>query len=214
MTDHEPPDASVPPPSGLVGPQSDPPDRRDPVVEGDTLVELLTRKIVGQPAALEFIAPYVQMYQAGLAPPDRPAGIFLLLGPTGTGKTRTVEVLAELLHGNPDRMLRIDCGEFQSEHEVAKFPWVASGRALSIGRSDGLTKLVVEPETGRVLGAGIVGAHAGDLIAETVLAMETASNARDVGLTIHPHPTLSETVMFAAEVADGTIVDLPQRRRR
>lgn len=120
MTDHEPPDASVTPPSGLVGPHSDPPDRREPAAEGDTLVELLTRKIVGQPAALEFIAPYVQMYQAGLAPPDRPAGIFLLLGPTGTGKTRTVEALAEVLHGSPKAVLKIDCGEFQSDHEVAK----------------------------------------------------------------------------------------------
>jgi CheY-like chemotaxis protein/MoxR-like ATPase len=120
MTDHEPPDASVPPLPGLVGPHSDPPDEREPAAEADTLVELLTRKIVGQPAALEFIAPYVQMYQAGLAPPDRPAGIFLLLGPTGTGKTRTVEALAEVLHGSPKAVLKIDCGEFQSDHEVAK----------------------------------------------------------------------------------------------
>ena len=66
--------------------------------QSETLVDLLNRKIVGQSAALQYIAPYVQMYQAGLAPPDRPAGIFLLLGPTGTGKTRTVEALAEVLH--------------------------------------------------------------------------------------------------------------------
>ena len=69
--------------------------------QSETLVDLLNRKIVGQSAALQYIAPYVQMYQAGLAPPDRPAGIFLLLGPTGTGKTRTVEALAEVLHGRP-----------------------------------------------------------------------------------------------------------------
>jgi len=87
---------------------------------GDTLVELLTRKIVGQPAALQYIVPYVQMYQASLTPPDRPAGIFLLLGPTGTGKTRTVEALAEVLHGSSKAVLKIDCGEFQSDHEVAK----------------------------------------------------------------------------------------------
>ena len=86
----------------------------------ETLVELLRRKIVGQPTALEYIVPYVQMYQAGLAPPDRPAGVFLLLGPTGTGKTRTVEALAEVLHGSPKAVLKIDCGEFQSDHEVAK----------------------------------------------------------------------------------------------
>jgi CheY-like chemotaxis protein/Ni2+-binding GTPase involved in maturation of urease and hydrogenase len=87
---------------------------------GNTLVELLTRKIVGQPTALQYIVPYVQMYQAGLAPPDRPAGVFLLLGPTGTGKTRTVEALAEVLHGSAKAVLKIDCGEFQSDHEVAK----------------------------------------------------------------------------------------------
>jgi ATP-dependent Clp protease ATP-binding subunit ClpA/CheY-like chemotaxis protein len=87
---------------------------------GGTLVELLTRKIVGQPAALQYIVPYVQMYQASLTPPDRPAGIFLLLGPTGTGKTRTVEALAEVLHGSSKAVLKIDCGEFQSDHEVAK----------------------------------------------------------------------------------------------
>jgi CheY-like chemotaxis protein/Ni2+-binding GTPase involved in maturation of urease and hydrogenase len=88
--------------------------------EGGTLVELLTKKIVGQPTALQYIVPYVQMYQASLTPPDRPAGIFLLLGPTGTGKTRTVEALAEVLHGSSKAVLKVDCGEFQSDHEVAK----------------------------------------------------------------------------------------------
>jgi CheY-like chemotaxis protein/MoxR-like ATPase len=91
-----------------------------PAESGGTLVELLTRKIVGQPTALQYIVPYVQMYQAGLAPPDRPAGVFLLLGPTGTGKTRTVEALAEVLHGSAKAVLKVDCGEFQSDHEVAK----------------------------------------------------------------------------------------------
>src|SRR3989440_10161795 len=86
----------------------------------DALVELLAKKVVGQPPAMQYIVPYLQMYQAGLAPPDRPAGIFLLLGPTGTGKTRTVEALAEVLHGSPKAVLKIDCGEFQSDHEVAK----------------------------------------------------------------------------------------------
>jgi CheY-like chemotaxis protein/MoxR-like ATPase len=98
-------------------------DAPEPAREGEQavpLVELLTRKIVGQPAALQYIAPYVQMYQAGLSPPDRPAGIFLLLGPTGTGKTRTVEALAEVLHGSSKAVLKVDCGEFQSDHEVAK----------------------------------------------------------------------------------------------
>lgn len=84
------------------------------------LVQLLSQKIVGQPEALRFIVPYIQMFQAGLSPEGRPVGIFLLLGPTGTGKTRTVEALAEVLHGSDKHFLRIDCGEFQMEHEVAK----------------------------------------------------------------------------------------------
>lgn len=91
-----------------------------PCAPGTDLVELLASKIVGQPEALRFIVPYIQMYQAGLAPPGRPAGIFLLLGPTGTGKTRTVEALAEVLHGNERAIVKVDCGEFQSDHEVAK----------------------------------------------------------------------------------------------
>jgi CheY-like chemotaxis protein len=86
----------------------------------DDLVEMLSRRVVGQPAAMQFLVPFIQMYQAGLSPPDRPAGIFLLLGPTGTGKTRTVEALAEVLHGDAKRMVKIDCGEYQSDHEVAK----------------------------------------------------------------------------------------------
>ena len=85
-----------------------------------SLADTLARKIVGQQAALEAIIPYVQMYEAGLAAEGRPVGVFLLLGPTGTGKTRTVEALAESLHGSERNLLRIDCGEFQMEHEVAK----------------------------------------------------------------------------------------------
>ena len=86
---------------------------------GDLLHKLCAR-VVGQNAAIAQIVPYVQMHQAGLAPEGRPAGVFLLLGPTGTGKTRTVEVLAEALHGNEKQLLKVDCGEFQMEHEVAK----------------------------------------------------------------------------------------------
>ena len=88
--------------------------------QAGNLVELLSRKIVGQPDALNRIVPYIHMYQTHLSPPDRPAGIFLLLGPTGTGKTRTVEALAELIHGSPKNLLKIDCAEYQSDHEVAK----------------------------------------------------------------------------------------------
>ncbi len=100
------------------------------------------------------------------------------------------------------------------EYEKAIFPWAASGRALALGRDEGLTKLLVEPETQRVLGAGIVGIDAGDLISETVLALEMGANATDIALTVHPHPTLSETVAFSAEMADGSITDLMPPRRR
>jgi dihydrolipoamide dehydrogenase len=102
------------------------------------------------------------------------------------------------------------------EYEKAVFPWAASGRALALARDDGMTKLLVEPESGRVLGAGIVGVGAGELIAETVHAIEMGANAEDIALTIHPHPTLSETVGFSAEMAAGTITDLmpPARARR
>src|ERR687897_885870 len=84
------------------------------------LIALLSEKVVGQPRAMEHIVPYIQMHQAGLSPEGRPVGIFLLLGPTGTGKTRTVEALAEVLHDNDKKVLKIDCGEFQTDHEVAK----------------------------------------------------------------------------------------------
>ncbi|ETA49509.2 dihydrolipoamide dehydrogenase [Rhodobacteraceae bacterium PD-2] len=92
--------------------------------------------------------------------------------------------------------------------EKASFPWMASGRALSMGRSDGLTKLLFDPETGRVLGGAIVGANAGDLIAEITLAIELGADAHDLSLTIHPHPTLSETVAFSAEAHLGSLTDL------
>jgi ATP-dependent Clp protease ATP-binding subunit ClpA len=86
----------------------------------ENLTAILAQKVVGQPAATKVIVPYIQMYQAGLAPEGRPVGIFLLLGPTGTGKTKTVEALAEILHGSEKSVLKVDCGEFQMEHEVAK----------------------------------------------------------------------------------------------
>ncbi len=94
------------------------------------------------------------------------------------------------------------------EYEKAVFPWSASGRALGIARDEGLTKLLFDRSTHRLLGAGIVGPNAGELISETVLALEMGAEAQDIGLTIHPHPTLSETVYFAAEIAEGSITDL------
>ena len=84
------------------------------------IAKALSRRLVGQPAAIDAIVPYVEMHRASLAPEGRPAGVFLLLGPTGTGKTKTVEALADVLHGSPKKILKVDCGEFQMEHEVAK----------------------------------------------------------------------------------------------
>jgi dihydrolipoamide dehydrogenase len=92
--------------------------------------------------------------------------------------------------------------------EKANFPWAASGRALAMGRDDGMTKLLWDPSTKRIIGAGIVGVNAGELLAETVLAMEMGADLEDLALTIHAHPTLSETPMFAAEMGLGTITDL------
>jgi len=88
------------------------------------------------------------------------------------------------------------------------FPWMASGRSLSLGRDEGFTKLLFDPETHRILGGGIVGTNAGELVSEVALAIEMGADAADIGLTIHPHPTLSETVAFAAEAFEGTLTDL------
>jgi dihydrolipoamide dehydrogenase len=99
------------------------------------------------------------------------------------------------------------------EIEKASFPWAASGRALSIARSEGSTKLIFDKETHRLIGAGIVGVNAGELLAEAVLAIEMGADAHDLGLTIHAHPTLSETVCFAAEMKEGTITDLYIKKR-
>ena len=101
------------------------------------------------------------------------------------------------------------------EYEKSTLPWNTSGRALGLGRSEGVTKLLWDPESKRLLGASIVGTGAGDLISETVLALEAGLDAQDISLTVHPHPTLSETVAFAAEIEDGSITDLmPPRKRR
>ena len=99
------------------------------------------------------------------------------------------------------------------EFDRAAFPWAASGRALSAGRDDGITKVLFDKNTRRVLGAGIVGINAGELIAETVLALEMGADAADISLTIHPHPTLSESVAMAAEIAEGSITDLYLTKR-
>ncbi len=99
------------------------------------------------------------------------------------------------------------------EYEKGAFPWAASGRSLSIGRNEGLTKVLSEKGTGRILGAGMVGPNAGELIAEAVLALEMGADLEDISLSIHPHPTLSETFAFAAEMITGTITDLYVKKK-
>ena len=94
------------------------------------------------------------------------------------------------------------------KYKKGVFPWMANGRALAMGRSEGLTKIMIDPETGKILSGGVVGKHAGDLIGEIALAIEMGANAEDLALTIHPHPTLIETVGLAAQVVEGTVTDL------
>ena len=98
--------------------------------------------------------------------------------------------------------------------EKATFPWAASGRALSMGREEGMTKLIFCPDSHKILGAGIIGINAGDLISETALAIEMSCDVEDIALTIHPHPTLSETIAQAAEIFEGTITDLYMPKKK
>ena len=111
-------------------------------------------------------------------------------------------------------LTELEAKEQGIDYERAAFPWAASGRALSLGRDEGFTKLLFDKKTGQVLGGAIVGPNAGDLIAEIGLAIEMGADAADISLTIHPHPTLSETVAFAAEAFEGTLTDLyiPKKR--
>jgi dihydrolipoamide dehydrogenase len=94
------------------------------------------------------------------------------------------------------------------------FPWAASGRAIANGRDEGFTKLLFDAQTHRIVGGGIVGTHAGDLISEVALAIEMGADAVDIGSTIHPHPTLGESLGMAAEVAHGVCTDVPPQRKR
>ncbi len=111
-------------------------------------------------------------------------------------------------------LTEIDAKAQGIEIEKGVFPWAASGRALGIGREEGMTKLIFDAKTKRLLGAGIVGRNAGELIGETVLGLEMGADAEDIGLTIHPHPTLNETICFAAEMAEGSITDLMPPKKR
>ena len=106
-----------------------------------------------------------------------------------------------------------EAGEKNIEIEKAVFPWAASGRAISTNRTEGMTKLIFDKKTNRIIGAAIVGTNAGELIAETVLSIEMGADAHDIGLSIHPHPTLSESVAMASEIKEGTITDLYIKKR-
>jgi dihydrolipoamide dehydrogenase len=98
--------------------------------------------------------------------------------------------------------------------EIAQYPWQASGRAIANGRTDGLTKWIIDPATDRIIGCGIVGSGAGELIAEAVVAIEMGCSVRDLGESVHPHPTLSETLSFAAEVQLGTATEVYRPKRK
>ena len=111
-------------------------------------------------------------------------------------------------------MTETDAVASDTDYEKSIFPWQASGRALGLARPEGQTKLLIDPESRRVIGAGMVGVNAGDLAAEATLAIEMGADAEDLSLTIHPHPTLSETLMMAAEKAEGTITDLYAPKRK
>ena len=111
-------------------------------------------------------------------------------------------------------MTEIEAKQQGIEYEKGVFPWAASGRALGIGRDEGLTKLLFDADSKRIIGAGIVGPNAGELIGEAMLALEMGADMEDIGLTIHPHPTLVETICLAAEMAEGTITDLMPPRKR
>ena len=113
----------------------------------EELIGLLASRVVGQAHALEHIVPSIQLHQSGLAPEGRPVGGFLLLGPTGTGKTRTVEALAEVLHGDARSVIKIDCGEFQSEHEVAKLIGAPPGYVGHAQTEPRLNQMVLDETT-------------------------------------------------------------------
>ena len=105
-------------------------------------------------------------------------------------------------------LTEIEAKKQNINYEKGTFPWAANGRSLTNGRDEGLTKMIFEKGSNKILGAGIVGSNAGDLIAEAALAIEMGCNAEDISLTIHPHPTLSETLAAATEMFEGTITDL------
>ena len=136
----------------------------------------------------------------------------------GHGDVWDVQAMPSVAYTDPEvawvGLTEIEAKAEGTAYEKAVFPWAASGRAIGTGRTDGATKLLFDPDTRRVLGGGIVGPSAGELVAELALAVELAADVEDIAMTVHPHPTLSETVGLAAEAGAGTITDLPKRRPR
>jgi dihydrolipoamide dehydrogenase len=131
---------------------------------------------------------------------------------SGMNVTNSAKVIPSVVYTDPE-VAWVGLNETAAKRdgipfEKATFPWMASGRSLTMGRDEGITKILVDPVTRALLGVGIVGPHAGDLIAEATLAIETGCEPGDVGLTIHPHPSLSETFAFAAEAYEGTLTEL------
>ena len=116
--------------------------------------------------------------------------------------------------GSPSGVTETEAKENNLDFDKTQIPWAASGRALALGRTEGFTKLLWDKQTGRIIGGAIVGPGAGDLVAEIGLAIEMGADAADIGMTIHPHPTLSETVAFAAEAYEGTLTDLYMPKKR
>ena len=137
---------------------------------------------------------------------------------SGLKTTFDATVIPSVAYTHPE-VAWVGCTEDQAKREgrtveVAKFPWAASGRAIANGAETGFTKLIFDPETHKVIGGTIVGPSAGDMIGEVCLAIEMGCDAVDIGKTIHPHPTLGETIGMAAEVAHGTCTDVPPKRKR
>jgi dihydrolipoamide dehydrogenase len=136
----------------------------------------------------------------------------------GSNRVFDAMVIPSVAYTDPE-VAWVGVTETQAKAEGRKvgkgvFPWAASGRSLSLGRDEGMTKVLFDEANDRVIGAGIVGPNAGDLVAEVALAIEMGADATDIGLTIHPHPTLSETINFAAEMFEGTITDLIPPKKR
>jgi dihydrolipoamide dehydrogenase len=135
----------------------------------------------------------------------------------GEKRAHDVRVIPAVAYTDPEiawvGVTETQAKESGREYGKGVFPWAASGRSLALGRDEGMTKILFDKETRRVIGAGIVGPHAGDLISELALAIEMGADAADIALTVHPHPTLSETVAMAAEVFDGTVTDIYVPRR-